>query len=74
LCAEFIDNYIIIVYNNFKKIDRKGKSVERRGRKATDLKLKSYDSRVAGVSYSNLWEGMPKGFFCFDGLSIYFYC
>jgi hypothetical protein len=60
--ADFIDNHIIIIYNCVKKIDRKGKSVEMRGRKATGLKLKSHDSRAADVSYSNLWEGMPKGF------------
>jgi hypothetical protein len=48
-----------------KKIDRKGKSVERRGRKATGLKLKSYDSRVAEGTYSSLWECLPKGFFIF---------
>ena len=40
-----------MVYNSL-KIDRieKGKSVERRGRKAAGLKLKSYDSRAAEVN------------------------
>jgi hypothetical protein len=55
----------------FIKLDRKGKSVERRGRKATGLKLKSYDSRAAKVTYSSLWELLPKGFFCFRILSPY---
>ena len=32
------------------KKDRKGKSVERRGRKATGLMLKRYDSRAAEVT------------------------
>jgi hypothetical protein len=55
-----------------KQIDRKGKSVERRGRKATGLKLKSDDSRVAEVTCSSLWECLPKGFFIFRlFLSIY---
>jgi len=31
--------------------DRKGKSVERRRRKATGLKLKSYDSRAAEANW-----------------------
>ena len=40
-----IDNYVNKEYNKY--IIRKGKPIERLGRKATDLKSKDYGSRVA---------------------------